>query len=227
MGVDPDAIPPPASPESLPAELRDRRLGVYLGTLDRYRKPELMVDAALDIAREYPDFCLMVLGETDDPRDQGWFQAYVAQRGAQPWVRVLGRLPQQQGWALVRHAEFGFSPVPRTELTEVGSPTKAMEYLACGVPVVGNDQPDQAWVVQQSGGGLLAPFEADAFARSAMMLLADPRQARQRGRQGQAWVREHRAYAVLASQVADSLRACVVAHRAQRGGRCNPAGVDS
>ncbi len=216
MGVDPDAVPPPA--ESLPAALRGKRLGVYLGTLDRYRRPELMVDAAVLIARRHPDFCLLVIGEADDPREHGWLRDYAERVGATPWVYFTGRVPYREGLALARHAAVGLSPVPRTALTEVGSPTKAIEYLACGLPVVCNDQPDQAWVVGQSGGGLLASFDAAGFAEAVTTLLDEPAAARARGAAGQAWVRAHRGYPALAAAVARCLR-----ERVRRGPRDDDA----
>ena len=99
--------------------------------------------------------------------------------------------------------------MPRTPLTEVGSPTKAIEYLACGLPVVCNDQPDQAWVVRASGGGLIAPLDGEGFARAIEALLDDPAGARERGEAGRRWVRAYRGYRALGTRVAGQLRSVV------------------
>jgi glycosyltransferase involved in cell wall biosynthesis len=204
MGVDMDMIPPPAA--GLPLALTGCRLAVYLGTLDRYRRPELLVDTALRVAESYPDFKLLIIGEADEPGDRGWLRAYAESIGASECVYFAGRVPYSEGLALVQHAEIGLSPVPRTALTEVGSPTKAVEYLACGLPVVCNDQPDQALVVRESGGGLIASFDADSFAAAIMSLLADPADAKSRGQAGRLWVRRHRSYRTLGVLVGAQLR---------------------
>jgi glycosyltransferase involved in cell wall biosynthesis len=171
MGVDPDALPPPA--DALPPALRGCRLGVYLGTLDRVRRPELMVDAAVKVGAVHPDFKLLVIGDADDPGSRGWLARYAESIGASDRVHFTGRVPFAEGIALARHAVLGLSPFPRGPLLDSASPTKAIEYLACGIPVVCNDQPDQKAVVERSGGGVIVPMTSDGFADGMLGLLAD------------------------------------------------------
>jgi glycosyltransferase involved in cell wall biosynthesis len=133
MGVDAAALPPAAA--SLPLPLEGHPVAVYLGTLDRYRRPAVRVDAAARVGRVMPEFRLMVIGEADEPSDRGWLQRHAVETGAARWVHFTGRLPFDQALALAQRAQVGLSPVPRSPLTEVGSPTKAVEYLACGLPV--------------------------------------------------------------------------------------------
>jgi glycosyltransferase involved in cell wall biosynthesis len=215
MGVDTRGLPERA-PE-LPPGLRGRRLAVYLGTLDRSRRPELMVDAAIEVGRRVPSFTLVVIGEAEDPDARGWLRRYAESAGAGPHVWFTGRLPFADGIALARHAELGLSPFPRGELLDSASPTKAIEYLACGMPVVCNDQPDQLDVVRRSAGGVVVPLDAAGFADGIERLLRDPEGARRRGEAGRDWVRRHRDYGVIALEVAERLRA--VAERRAGAGR--------
>lgn len=215
MGVDSRGLPEPAA--ELPPALQGRRLAVYLGTLDRSRRPELMVDAALAVGRRIPAFTLVVIGEAEDPDARGWLRRYAESIGAGVHVHFTGRLPFEQGIALARHAELGLSPFPRGELLDSASPTKAIEYLACGMPVVCNDQPDQLDVVRSSSGGVVVQLDAAGFADGIERLLRDPEDARRRGEAGREWVRRHRDYSVLALDVAERLRA--VAERRAGDGR--------
>jgi len=207
MGVEAAAIAPAAA--SLPRPLEGHPVAVYLGTLDRYRRPEVMVDAAALVGRVMPEFRLMVIGEADEPSDRGWLQRHAVETGAARWVHFTGRLPFDQALALAQRAQVGLSPVPRSPLTEVGSPTKAVEYLACGLPVICNDQPDQAWVIAQSGGGRVVPLDAQAFADAIIATLSDPLAAQAQADAGRLWVKAHRDYDVLARGVEARLRALV------------------
>ena len=207
MGVDAAALPPAAA--SLPLPLEGHPVAVYLGTLDRYRRPEVMVDAAALVGRVMPEFRLMVIGEADEPSDRGWLQRHAVETGAARWVHFTGRLPFDQALALAQRAQVGLSPVPRSPLTEVGSPTKAVEYLACGLPVICNDQPDQAWVVEQSGGGRVVALDARAFADAIIATVSDPVAAQAQAEAGRLWVKTHRDYEVLARGVEARLRALV------------------
>jgi glycosyltransferase involved in cell wall biosynthesis len=213
MGVDVDALPPPAA--TLPEPLRQGPFGVYLGTLDRSRQPEVLVETALKVVERVPGFRMLIVGGVEAPSDRGWLQRYAESRRAGHCVHFTGRLPSHEALALARRADVGLSPVPRTPLTEVGSPTKAVEYLACGLPVVCNDQPDQAYVVTQSGGGRVTGFDADEFADAIVATLEEGPSARVRSGEARAWVERHRSYRVLGQLVADTLVA-MVTERSQR-----------
>ena len=239
MGVDLTHLPEPAAllPEGLRGGLpvasgpasHPAPWAVYLGTLDRARGLEMLIDATLAVSRRRPDFRLLVIGEADEPADVGALRAAAERAGAMPWIHFTGRLPPEQALALARCAQIGVSPVPRTPLTEVGSPTKAVEYIACGLTVVCNDQPDQAHVVRASGGGRVVAFEAQAFADAILDLLdAHPVERATQALAAREWVRRHRGYDRIAEQVAASLRAVTCSpSRATRPPVAGPSGEPS
>lgn len=205
MGVDLDAVPAAAAQRVRAYE--GRRVAVYLGVTNRIRKPEVMIDAALLVAQRHPEFLCLIIGDADEPADVGWLRSYAERRGAGHCVAFTGWVPYEQGLALAREAEIGLSPVPRNELFDLGSPTKAIEYLALGLPVVCNDQPDQAWVVSESGGGLCVPLTGEGFADGILRCLEDPDRARAMGAAGEEWVRGNRSYRALAAAVSEALSA--------------------
>jgi glycosyltransferase involved in cell wall biosynthesis len=217
MGVDVDAVPPPA--DALPEPLRHGPVGVYMGTLDRSRQPELLVDTALKVAERVPGFRMLVIGGVEAPASRGWVQQYAESMNAGHCVHFTGRLPAREALALARRADVGLSPVPRTHLTEVGSPTKVVEYLACGLPVVCNDQPDQALVVNRSGGGRVTGLDAGEFADAIVETLRDAPAARARTAAAKEWVERHRSYRVLGRLVVDTLEAKVAGRRRQGAAR--------
>lgn len=209
MGVDGAAIPPPAT--DWPPALQGRMVGVYLGTLDRARGLEVLIDATLRVVRQRPDFRLLVIGEADEPRDVGALQAYAKQRGALPWMHFAGRLARARALSWVRRCSLALSPVPRTPLTEVGSPTKAIEALACGIPVICNDQPDQAAVIRGSQGGHVVDLSAAGFAQGVVRTLREIEAGHwlERSRMAREWVRRHRDYQAIGAEVAVDLQACM------------------
>jgi glycosyltransferase involved in cell wall biosynthesis len=214
MGVDVDAIPPAA--ERLPEPLDEGPFAVYLGTLDRNREPEVLVDTALKVAERVPGFRMLIVGEAEAPADKGWLRRYAESKDAGHCVHFTGRLPSREALALARRAAVGLSPVPRTDLTEVGSPTKAVEYVACGLPVVCNDQPDQAYVVRESGGGRVTRFDAGEFADAIVATLLEGPAARAKAHDAKAWVERHRSYRVLGRLVADTLASMIAQRQPSR-----------
>ncbi len=224
MGVDLDALP--GRPGARGETPSGKHVAVYLGTLSMLRRRELetMIDAALEVEKTHPDFELLVIGESESADEQGWLRRYAEARGATRCVRFLGWVPYDEGLRLAREASVGVSPVPRGELFDMGSPTKAIEYMALRLPVVCNDQPDQARVVQDSGGGLCVDLNPAAFAAAIVQVLRDPGSALRMGEAGHDWVRQHRGYRRLAAEVAAALGSRCERRAVSAGRRGPPAG---
>lgn len=202
MGVDfeevrLDAIPPVADPR-----LAGRRVLAYLGTLDRPRRIEVLFRMLALLRRRVPEALLVLVGDTTDDVHRDWLHRQADAAGVADAVLWVGWLPTLEAWRWVRAAEVALSPIPRGELLDVGSPTKVPEYLALGVPVLGNDNPDQAQVIRESGAGTCVPYTPEAFAdAAAAMLSAGADEAARRA--GREYVDAHRSYRRIAESVAE------------------------
>ena len=138
---------------------------------------------------------------------RSWLAEYAQRRCPEGAIVFFDARPMREAWRAIGAAALGVSPIPPGPLHDVSSPTKAVEYLALGLPVVGNAIPDQRHVIERSGGGLVCAFTAEAFAEAICALLRDPDGARARGSLGRRWVLQERAYTTLAAQLAPQLHA--------------------
>jgi glycosyltransferase involved in cell wall biosynthesis len=186
--------------------LAGRRVVVYLGVIYTQRNSEVMFQAMNLVRREIPEALLLVVGDAETPSEKAWFEQLIGNEGLQDHVWITGWLPRGQAWGYMRHAEIGVSAFARTPVFEVASPTKIGEYLACGIPVVANDQPDQAYLLRETGGGLCVPLTAEGFAEGILKLLRDPEWARRMGRSGQNAILRLRGYEVIARELARRYR---------------------
>ncbi len=225
MGVDREAIElitarddssiDPAAADWL-ARARAAETVVYLGTVEENRRLELALHAFTTVLRVRPDALLLIIGDADEPGDIEKLKSLARDLGVAQRVIFTGWLDMATAWQLVRAARVGFSPCPRGVLYDVASPTKAVEYMALGLPVVANDLPDQAFVIGRSGGGLCTPLDPDAFAAAMIELLSDPETARRRGQAGRLWALENRNYESLANLVRDEMLAVAPAGEVER-----------
>ncbi len=202
MGVDLEAIEAePVAPAEDP-RLAGCRVLVYLGTLDRPRRIEVLFDMLARVRREVPEALLVLAGDTHDDEHRVWLKEQARLAGVAEHVVWTGWLPMREGWRYVRAAEVGLSPVPRGFLLDCASPTKVPEYLALGVPVVCNDNPDQQAIVEASGAGRCVPYTAADFARAvAELLRLPPPMHLAMARDGARLVADERTYLRLAEQV--------------------------
>jgi glycosyltransferase involved in cell wall biosynthesis len=205
MGVDMAEMSKVAASPDDP-RVAGRRYVVYLGALERARQPELLIDAFAIVHRADPEIRLVLAGDSQDPADRSWLEGLIRAQGLESHVVITGWLPPQQARAYVRGGLVAWATCPRGVVYDMASPTKVAEYLALGVPVIANDQPDQVFVLQQTRGGLCVPFTAEAFADATLQLLDDPDRARAMGQEGQRRIGALRGYDVIAAELAACYR---------------------
>ncbi len=185
---------------------------VYLGSHNRARQLERLLEAMPAVLAEFPQARLAMVGRADTPADAQWLEQRARRICPHGEIVFFGERPMREAWRLIAGAALGVSPVPPGPLHDVSSPTKAVEYLALGLPVVGNAIPDQRHVIEQSGGGLVCEFSAPALSQAIRRLLRDPAHARAAGARGRAWVLRERSYARLAAELAPRLHALTAPH---------------
>jgi glycosyltransferase involved in cell wall biosynthesis len=148
------------------------------------------------------DATLLFVGDAENPRDRLLLERCAATGGVAQHMEITGFLPQAEALHRIAAADICLSPIYRSPILDVGSPTKLVEYMALGLPVVANDHPEQELILRQSGAGVCVPWGARHFVRAVRWLMRRSLAERAAmGARGRAWIEEHRTYAVIASDV--------------------------
>jgi glycosyltransferase involved in cell wall biosynthesis len=202
MGVDTGSADPARIPMSENPDFVGRRIVVYIGTLDRERRIEVLLEMVVLVREKEPRLLLIIVGDTVDLQQRAHLYERANALGITDAIMWTGWVPTNQAWRYVRAAEIGLSPIPRGFLFDCSSPTKAVEYLALEVPVLCNDNPDQATLVQESGAGVCVELSGIAFANALLEMLEDPERLLLMGRRGREFIVKTRSYDLLANKVA-------------------------
>ncbi|WP_235276370.1 glycosyltransferase [Methylotenera sp. N17] len=204
MGVDTEAVSLEQILPSDDARLAGKRVLIYLGTMDPVRHIEILFQMLAIVKQHVPNVLMVLAGDVDDVAYRAWLRAQADTAGVSDYVLWNGWQAATQAWRYVRAAELGLSPVPRSYLLDMGSPTKAVEYMALGVPVIGNDNPDQQQVITESGAGVCVPYTAEQFAQAVIQLLQSPHLTQDMAAKGRAYVLAERGYDSISSEVAST-----------------------
>lgn len=202
-----------------------RRVVAYLGALERQRQADFLLKVVSRLRARYPTILLLVIGDSSEPGDREWLRERAVALGVDDLIEWCGWLPRAQAWQRLRSAEVGLSPIPPGFLFDVSSPTKVIEYLALGLPVIANPIPDQAQVIAESRAGLCVEYTPEAFAAGLDRLFSDSQIRKAMGAAGPPYVAKHRSYAVLARGVAE--RYHVLMGRESGSARIGPASIPS
>jgi glycosyltransferase involved in cell wall biosynthesis len=203
MGIAAEEIPPPAEPRSFGSAEEDLGPEVaYLGTLNPQRKLEVLVDMIGLLREQGLRATLLLIGDGERPSDRARLLHRARELGVADSVEITGFLPRGQALARLSRADFCISPFfPTPELLST-SPTKLVEYLAVGVPVVANNHPEQRSVLRACKAGVCVPWGARYFSRAVMWLTRHSGSERYlMGQRGRVWVLQNRTYERIAANL--------------------------
>ncbi len=174
---------------------------LYLGTLARVRRLEVLLEAMLHVRKARPHARLLFVGEGDSPQDRAYLEAEANRLGIAEAVEFTGRMPMRDALARVVRAAVCVSPFYPTFVLRSTSPTKLIEYMVLGRPVVANDHPEQAEVIAASKAGICVEWSVGAFSTAIIDLLRDPEMAEKMGARGPFYVQGNRTYLAISSSL--------------------------
>jgi glycosyltransferase involved in cell wall biosynthesis len=184
---------------------------VYLGTLIRERQLDFLVRVHALVVAEIPAARLTFVGSGWMPDDEALLRREARRLGIDAHVTITGWLPVADAWQHVRRASLCLSPYLPVPILRSTSPTKLIEYMALGKPVVANDHPEQADVLTQSGAGIICGWSEAEFAGAIVDLLRDPARRARMGEAGRRYVAEHRTHWAMVDLVAGRYRQRLIA----------------
>ena len=166
----PDAVPPPNQPRA-----------IYVGSITRARGAyELVAAARLISAKTNGELKLQLVGPASD--DVAGALRVAVDEGVLHWP---GFLPADQAMEQVRGSIAGLSLLHDEPNYRVSLPTKVVEYMANGVPVITTPLPIARDLVEEVGCGVVVPFEdAAATADAILELWSEPDLRQQMGAAG-------------------------------------------
>jgi glycosyltransferase involved in cell wall biosynthesis len=203
MGVDLGAIP--IFRETDHKMAGKKYMVLYLGTLAKFRRLDLIIRAFAMVLKDLPNSQLVFVGAGEEDGDEEYLVKQAQQLGILDNILLTGFLPQERAWKYVREADVCLSPFYPTFILLSTSPTKLIEYMAMGKPVVANEHPEQSEVLMESGAGILVQWSEKSFADAIIYLLKHPKQAKIMGEHGRAYVENNRSYRKLAATFENAL----------------------
>jgi glycosyltransferase involved in cell wall biosynthesis len=179
--------------------LSDSKVVIYLGIMTKQRKLGMLIQAFSQVKSQVTDAKLLLVGEGDDRAN---LERLAGELGVAEDILFTGRVPYGDVPDFIAAADVTVLPMPPLPFYKMGSPLKLFEYMAMAKPVVATEEiPENREVLEQSGGGILAPSASEAFASAIIKLLDSPEMAAEMGRKGRDWVLQNRSNEILARQL--------------------------
>lgn len=177
---------------------------IYFGAMDRVRRMEFLFGVLTQVAQQVPDVKLLMVGDSEKPADLDWLKQKAREEGVSERTIFTGRVPRTDIPKYIAAANVSVSPIVPLPIYTISSPTKAVESMGMATPVVGNDIPEQKFLLTESGGGTCTAYDKTSFADAIVWLLQHPAEAKAMGQAGRRYIEQHRSYEVLATRIEDA-----------------------
>lgn len=198
MGFDPERFRVGLRAEPLQ---REKRVIGYLGSCDRIRRIDFIFESFAKVMINWPDAQLLIVGDAQEEADKEWMRETARLLKIENNLVITGWLPPDEAQSLISRADVCLALMAPDPLLDSTTPTKLVEYLALGKPVVANDHPDHHVVIQATGSGICTAFETTVFAEAIETLLNDPVAAQKMGERGRIGIENLRSYTKISSDV--------------------------
>jgi len=191
MGVDPGELP-----ERLATPGGAKRF-VYIGTIDRLRKVDLIIEAMTSLEE---DFVLDIYTESDNEAVD-WVRKVQDAR-----VRLCPALPRPELLQRLAGYDVGIGLIPENPLYNVSSPTKTIEYYGVGLPALLNYLPEYRALFDEESA-FFCPFSKEGIRQAVRRILGtDSRELVAMGQKGKRLIDETRNYRVLSLRLFEFLQ---------------------
>jgi glycosyltransferase involved in cell wall biosynthesis len=186
-GVDHNLFHPEEPDENIvwEFELKDKFVISYIGTVGNAHGLDTLVSVAEMLSISDPDVLLLVIGD-------GAEKESVQRLAAEKWLRNLRLLPCQPRsripvFLAASHACLVL--LKKSDVFKTVLPTKMMEYMSAGRPVISTVEGEAAELLTEANAGIcVAPQDPEALWRAIRALRANPETCRRLGRNGRAFV---------------------------------------
>lgn len=201
-GAEPDDFVPSAERETLRSRYEmEGMVFVYTGAHGQANGLDLLLDAAKEIARDYADAQILLVGDgTDKPR----LRDRTTREGLQN-VRFHDPIPKAEMPDLLAAADCGVHVLADVPLFRYGvSPNKVVDYMAAERPVITNTPGEVTDLISRAGAGVTVPPNGLAEGLRKVAAASDE-ERRSWGQSGRAYLSARRSTSVLARRLEELL----------------------
>jgi glycosyltransferase involved in cell wall biosynthesis len=158
---------------------------IFTGTQYESNGTLLLLEIAAKIREERAWVRFLVTDLFANEQQRREYLERVALLDLQDTVRVVPAVHYTRMMELLNQATIGIAPMLGLHKHRIGLPTKMIEYMAAGLPVVTSDLPIKREIIEETGAGLLAKAgDVESFANAICRLVDDRSYARRLGENG-------------------------------------------
>jgi len=169
----------------------DDRIIVFIGTFFDFSGVDDVLENFVQIKKAIPDAKLLYVG--DGPL-RNKLDEFISKNGLENDVKITGFVDFKMVSSYINLAQVGIIPFKLWDVTAEIMPTKILQYLACGLPVVSTPLPGLMDVIEGEEQGVIYAQQGDEYIRALINIISDEKMAQKIGQNGLKYVVENHSW---------------------------------
>jgi len=169
----------------------DDRIIVFIGTFFDFSGVDDVLEDFVQIKKAIPDAKLLYVG--DGPL-KNKLDEFISKNGLEDDVKITGFVDFNRVPDYINLAQVGIIPFKLWDVTAEIMPTKILQYLACGLPVVSTPLPGLMGVIEGEEQGVIYAQQGDEYIRALINIISDEKMAQKIGQNGLKYVVENHSW---------------------------------
>ncbi|MHB8473259.1 MAG: glycosyltransferase family 4 protein [Gammaproteobacteria bacterium] len=145
---------------------------IYMGNVVPWSGLDLLIDVLPRLVSKFPELKLLIVG-TGMPSYLDCLGQQVAATHLDAHVDFVGQVAHDDLPHWLSKASIGMAHFRPDAYRTYAFPLKVVEYMACGLPVIGTQGTETEDLLQRYACGLAIPFTAEALSAAIETLLSD------------------------------------------------------
>ncbi len=174
---------------------------IYIGTIHKMRNIDLMIDIIYLLKqRNYGwNINLLIIGKIEDKKYLHNLIKKINRLKLNENIIIKKEVNKKTLIKIMIEKDIGLSLIPPIDGYIVSSPTKCIEYMALGIPVIANEEIlDQQEIILNSEGGFLVKYDKIIIVDKIESIMKNKYNLQNIGDNGRKWVINHRNYKYFA-----------------------------
>lgn len=165
---------------------KDLRI-IYSGNLGHAQELDKLILALKDLRKEM-DVGLIFVGDGDLKDD---LMKLVEKEDLSDHVEFTGMIPREDVPGYISSSSAGMASLKKIDSLKYALPTKAYEYMSCGIPYVATGWGEIENLSRESGAGIMAENDPEDLYRAFKSILNNPNKMKEMGEYGRKYVEKN------------------------------------
>ena len=176
---------------------------ICIGQITPVRRIEFILKVAHELKKEnMRHFKILIIGKIFRKKYKTKLLKMVQQLGIEKEIEIHDEVPFNEIIKFIDESDLGISLLPPILAYRVSSPTKVVEYMARGIPVLVNDEiEDQRKIVTISGAGVAVKYDIYETCTAIEKFMNNVEYGEISGMKGRTWINENRNYQIMVKEL--------------------------